>query len=131
MTKPLRVNVDDCKIDFAKNCDSTGTCRDNYGYKLFQEPWCSCQSCATNCTAPDFSQYLKPRTITSGVEPWTMTWTLGSVVILVILTSIWKYMRYGQQKKSPKSLRESIDLIEKFVKHNDPSQSVFNDISST
>jgi hypothetical protein len=121
-----------CNEDFTKLCKDD-KCLDPSGYPLYKQPWCGCGACSTNCTQPDFSQYLQPRTLTSGFQGWIVLIAFGTVILLVVLSAVWSEIRKRHKAQQRKLMRkmsddDSLADISYYIKHegranSDPAHS--------
>ena len=60
--------------------------RDQYNYTLFEQGWCSCQHCATNCTPrSDWQQYIQQRGPVAGFQPKPVLTALAAATLLTLI----------------------------------------------
>lgn len=85
----MKSNVTNCSMIF-----NNGT--DQYNYSLYQQGWCNCQHCASNCTArSDWDLYIKQNVLLDGLK-WKSVIT--AVLVGLALTLIGMTVRYIADK---------------------------------
>lgn len=89
----LNVPINTCDMIFNGSVDQ-------YNYSLYGgQSWCSCRTCSQNCSAIDYSMYIKEHGVLDGMN--FMNIVKAAILAIVVLTIglILNYLNTGSKKK--------------------------------
>lgn len=108
----LAVNVNNCSMVFDGG-------KDQYNYSLYQgQGWCNCQNCASNCSAVDFSPYIKSRGLLDGLKVSTL---LVAAIVGGLIAIVGICMRYQLVNGSGSDEYQNAEMYDHSVATNTQS----------
>lgn len=108
----LAVNVNNCSMVFDGG-------KDQYNYSLYQgQGWCNCQNCASNCSAVDFSPYIKSRGLLDGLKLSTL---LVAAIVAGLIAAVGICMRCQLMSGGGSEEYQNADIYDHSVASNTQS----------